>query len=95
MIESTLVIISESLFGATAGVITTIVLLIIDFLNFIDKDRKTFTIILMTMLAILGIFNMETWFDLLPMIASIVYAWLITYKNKLVTKTGLLFNTTL
>jgi hypothetical protein len=95
MTESILVIISESLFGATAGIITTVVLLIIDFLNFIDKDRKSFTIILMISLAVLGILNMEIWFDLLPMIASIVYTWLITYKNKLITKTGLLFNTTL
>lgn len=36
MVESILVIISESLFGATAGIITTVVLLIIDFMNFID-----------------------------------------------------------
>ena len=95
MVESILVIISESLFGATAGVITTVVLLIIDFMNFIDKDNKYLTIILMIALAVIGIITMETWYDLLPMIASIVYIWLIVYKKKLITEMGLLINTIL
>lgn len=95
MVESILVIISESLFGATAGVITTVVLLIIDFMNFVDKDNKCLTIILMIALAIIGIITMETWYDLLPMIASIVYTWLIVYKKKLITEMGLLINTIL
>lgn len=95
MVESILVIISESLFGATAGIITTVVLLIIDFMNFIDKDNKYLTIILMIALAVIGIITMETWYDLLPMIASIVYIWLIVYKKKLITEMGLLINTIL
>lgn len=95
MVESILVIISESLFGATAGVITTVVLLIIDFMNFIDKDNKYLTTILMIALAVIGIITMETWYDLLPMIASIVYTWLIVYKKKLITEMGLLINTIL
>ena len=95
MVESILVIISESLFGATAGVITTVVLLIIDFMNFIDKDNKYLTIILMIALAVIGIITMDTWYDLLPMIASIVYIWLIVYKKKLITEMGLLINTIL
>lgn len=95
MVESILVIISESLFGATAGVITTVVLLIIDFMNFVDKDNKYLTIILMIALAVIGIITMETWYDLLPMIASIVYIWLIVYKKKLITEMGLLINTIL
>ena len=95
MVESILVIISESLFGATAGVITTVVLLIIDFMNFVDKDNKYLTIILMIALAIIGIITMETWYDLLPMIASIVYTWLIVYKKKQITEMGLIINTIL
>ena len=38
---------------------------------------------------------METWYDLLPMIASIVYIWLMVYKKKLITEMGLLINTIL